>query len=68
MTPSEFLSARKALGLNQAQLGDKIGITDRMIRHYERGDHKVPKVVGMLLARLVDERHRRIWKVGGGTQ
>lgn len=37
MTPDEFLAARKRLGLTQAEMGERLGLSERQIRRIEQG-------------------------------
>lgn len=49
MTPADFTATRRALGLTQAQLGEAIGLTGRMIRYYESGEKPIPKTVELAM-------------------
>lgn len=49
LTHTEFQATRRALGLTQAQLGEAIGLTGRMIRYYESGEKEIPKTVQLAL-------------------
>ncbi len=50
MTPAEFKSWRKAMGLRQKEAADRLGLKKRVIQYYERGARdgkkvEVPKAV-----------------------
>jgi len=49
MTSEEFKAARDGLGLTQAQLAHKIGLSERAVQYYEKGGRSVPAPVSMLL-------------------
>ena len=50
MTAAAFRSARKSLGLTQAELAARIGRSRREVGRWETGDQPVPVVVALLLA------------------
>lgn len=43
LTPEDLRTARQFLGLTQHQLAQRIGVTDTLICHWERGSKKIPK-------------------------
>lgn len=47
-----FKDIRHRLGLSQAQLGERLGLSKRMIIHYEQGTHIVPKATALALRAL----------------
>lgn len=49
MTNEQFKAARDGLGLTQAQLAHKIGLSERAVRYYEQGGRGIPKPIAMLL-------------------
>lgn len=49
MTNEQFKAARDGLGLTQAQLAHKIGLSERAIQYYEQGGRGIPAPVAMLL-------------------
>lgn len=49
MTPEQFKEARTDLGLSQAQLAYKIGLSERAIRYYEHGGRSIPVPIALLL-------------------
>lgn len=49
MTNEQFKAARDGLGLTQAQLAHKIGLSERAIQYYEQGGRNIPAPVSMLL-------------------
>jgi transcriptional regulator with XRE-family HTH domain len=44
MTPSEFKSWRKAMGLRQKEAATRLGLKKRVIQYYERGARDGKKV------------------------
>jgi transcriptional regulator with XRE-family HTH domain len=44
MTPSEFKSWRKAMGLKQKEAAEKLGLKKRVIQYYEHGHRDGKKV------------------------
>jgi transcriptional regulator with XRE-family HTH domain len=57
MTPEQFRTWRKALGLKQRDAADRLGLKKRMIQYYEKGkrDGKpvvIPKTVRLACAAL----------------
>jgi transcriptional regulator with XRE-family HTH domain len=44
MTPSEFKSWRKAMGLRQKEAATRLGLKKRVIQYYERGHRDGRKV------------------------
>lgn len=46
---ADIRSARLALGLTQAQLGEAVGVLGRQVRHWESGSGPVPLAVALLL-------------------
>ncbi len=44
MTPHEFKSWRKAMGLRQKEAAERLGLKKRVIQYYERGDRDGKKV------------------------
>ena len=56
MTSTEFRAIRQALGLNQTELADKLGMTQPMISRIERGEREPTNQQGaaiMLLRELL---------------
>lgn len=50
MTPGEFKAWRKALGLSQKKAADALGLKNRIVQYYEKGERdgdrvKIPKHV-----------------------
>ena len=50
MTPHEFRTWRKGLGLSQKQAADALGLKNRIVQYYEKGERdgekvKIPKHV-----------------------
>ena len=56
MTSEEFRSIRQALGLNQTELADRLGMTQPMVSRIERGDREPTNQQGaaiLLLRKLL---------------
>lgn len=49
MTPSEFLAARKTLGLTHEEIASDLGLTPHVIAGFESGAARVPKAIEMEL-------------------
>lgn len=50
MSPEQFRSWRKALGLRQKEAAERLGLKKRMIQYYEKGDRngrpvEIPRAV-----------------------
>ncbi len=52
MTPTEFRELRARLGLTQAALAARLGVTDRAVRRYEAGDRAIAEPIARLLRSL----------------
>jgi len=48
-------TARKRLGLTQAQLADECGVTWRTVQRWEAGEHPVPKLAREKIERMLEE-------------
>jgi transcriptional regulator with XRE-family HTH domain len=49
MTPEQFRTIRKELGLTQAQLAERLGLNVLSVKRYESGDRTISKTVELLL-------------------
>jgi predicted transcriptional regulator len=49
MPPARFRELIEAWGLNNAELAQLLGITDRQVRRYLSGQHGIPMPTAMLL-------------------
>lgn len=60
MTREELTAARKALGMNAADLGRALDLGDdnpgRLVRLWEAGTHRVPGPVGVALRFMLDAK------------
>ena len=62
MTSEEFRAIRQALGLNQTELADRLGMTQPMVSRIERGDRKPTNQQGaaiLLLQELLTKGERK---------
>ena len=59
MKPTEIKETRKALGLTQKELADKIGCSVRSIQNWEQGERKTSGIAIKAIYRLVDVRAPR---------
>jgi transcriptional regulator with XRE-family HTH domain len=60
MTSEEFRAIRQALGLNQTELADRLGMTQPMVSRIERGERQPTVQQGaaiMLLAELMKKEN-----------
>jgi transcriptional regulator with XRE-family HTH domain len=55
MDKTDFAAARKALGLTQDQLGQRLGLTRRHVRNMETGKTPIRQVYATLIASAVKE-------------
>lgn len=53
MTPTQYKTAIKALGLSQERAGDWLGISPRTSQGYALGEYPVPEPVAKLLRLMV---------------
>ena len=58
MTPEELKTARIALGMNQYDLADALGLRSQTISNYEVGKNKIPVLFERAIIQLTDEAHR----------
>ena len=62
MTSEEFRQIRHALGLNQTELADRLGMTQPMVSRIERGEREPTNQQGaaiMLLQELLTQDERK---------
>lgn len=60
MTSTEFRAIRQALGLNQTELADRLGMTQPMVSRIERGEREPTNQQGaaiLLLAELMKKEN-----------
>lgn len=43
MTPADFIAARRAMGLTQRALAERLGVSTRAVQHWEAGTRPVPR-------------------------
>lgn len=61
MTSKEFRAIRQALGLNQTELADRLGMTQPMVSRIERGEREPTNQQGAAILLL-----RELLTKGGG--
>jgi len=49
MTPKQFRTARKRLGLTQRALADRLGVHVQTVKKWSAGDRRIPQPVVILL-------------------
>lgn len=54
MTPSQYRTAIKALGLSQERAGDWLGIGRRTSQSYALGETRIPEPVAKLLRIMIE--------------
>ena len=62
MTSEEFRQIRQALGLNQTELADRLGMTQPMVSRIERGEREPTNQQGaaiLLLRELLAKEERK---------
>lgn len=52
MTSEEFIAARKAMGLNQLELGEKLGMSRRQVQNIEADSSNLRRVHALAMERL----------------
>lgn len=58
MTATDIKTARKTLGLTQAGLAERTGLSVDSIRSYEQGQRSVSKIAGICIEMLLKEADR----------
>ena len=53
MTPDEFRATRKAAGLTQLELAERMGVTMRAVQHWEGGTKTISRAMSILLGYVV---------------
>ncbi len=56
MKPQELKRARAALGLTQAGLAEKLGVTKNTVARWEIGARRIPELAARLIGRLDQDR------------
>ena len=54
MTSTEFRAIRQALGLNQTELADRLGMTQPMVSRIERGEREPTNQQGAAIVLLLE--------------
>lgn len=52
MIPAEFMAARKALGMTQAAMGQRLGLTKRQVRNLEKGKTPIREAYAQLIGHM----------------
>ena len=58
MSPDEFRATRKAAGLTQTEMADRMGVTARTVQHWEGGTKAISEAMGILLRYVVKDAVR----------
>jgi transcriptional regulator with XRE-family HTH domain len=66
MTPADLRAIRERLGLTQAELAERIGVTDRSMRRYESGEHSISRPIAMLIESIRPRRRKQQQKAKQG--
>ena len=56
MTAAELRDARQALGLTQAKMAARLGVSHRMYKYWEAGRWPVPETVSLSVKYLLHEQ------------
>jgi transcriptional regulator with XRE-family HTH domain len=58
---ADFRTARKALGLNQTQIADRLGVTQKTVSYWETGKQPdIPKAIELAMKQLKAEYIERL--------
>ena len=55
MTPADFRSIRKAIGMTQGQLAARMKVTTRAVQLWEAGDRTIPEPMALLVKYISDD-------------
>jgi len=53
MTPEAFIAARQEAGLTRADVASKLGLSERTIYRWERGDTEINRATAMALEQIL---------------
>lgn len=53
MTPAQLRAARAAIGLSQAELAERLGVSHRQLGRWERGQWPVPPAIALAVEALL---------------
>lgn len=55
MTPTQLKTIRRRLGLSQAALARKLGVSRNTVTRWEMGLHRIPLMAAHLIRRIAEE-------------
>ena len=56
MTPEAFIAARQEAGLTRADVASKLGLSERTIYRWERGDTEINRATAMALEQILGNK------------
>ena len=59
MSGTEFRKLRKAMGLSQGELSQRIDVSERGVRRWENGEVPIPKIAELALRYLAEKNRRK---------
>jgi len=59
MSGNEFRKLRKAMGLSQGELSQRIDVSERGVRRWENGEVPIPKIAELALRYLAEKKQRK---------
>jgi transcriptional regulator with XRE-family HTH domain len=59
MTATELRSTRKAMGLSQSTLAERLNVDIRTVRRWENGERDIPPLLSLALAHLSCKPRKR---------
>jgi DNA-binding transcriptional regulator YiaG len=59
MSGNEFRKLRKAMGLSQGELSQRIDVSERGVRRWENGEVPIPKIAELALRYLAEKNRRK---------
>jgi DNA-binding transcriptional regulator YiaG len=59
MSGGDFRKLRRAMGLSQDQLSEKIDVSARGVRRWENGEIAIPKIAELALRYLAEKNRRK---------
>ncbi len=59
MKPDELMAARKAAGVTRMELAAAIGVHERTVYRWERGEHPISKTASITLRAVLEKPSKR---------